>query len=222
MEQLMRRWKTKMTALLLMDLQIDFLADSGRLPVGAANAERVISVANNLIDLFAKRRWPIIVIFNQFKKTDVIGNFFRRCAALEGSEGGNMDPRVLIHDARYFSKAKSSAFTNPEFCEYLKSTGIGQVVICGVYAEGCVRATAFDAQKAGLDAVVLSDGVSSNRTSKSKWALSLMRKRGIRIMPLEDYLETYSSQPPGTESFVQRTKGGQQLLERGIGKGDRG
>jgi nicotinamidase-related amidase len=182
-----------MSALILMDLQIDFLADTGRLPVGAANAERVISIANSMVDLFEERRWPIIVIFNQFKKSDVMGNFFRRYAAVEGSEGGNIDPRVLIHDARYFSKAKSSAFTNPDICEYLKSTGIEQVVICGVYAEGCVRATAFDAQKAGLDTVVLSDGVSSKRKATYKWALSHMGKRGIRIMSFEEYLKTHSN-----------------------------
>ncbi len=181
-----------MNALLLIDLQIDFLSDNGRLPVGAANAERVISVANSMAALFEERGWPIIVIYNQFKKSDVMGNFFRRYAAVEGSEGGKMDPRVLVHDARYFSKAKSSAFTNPDFSEYLKMTGIDHVVICGVYAEGCVRATAFDAQRANQETVVLSDGVSSNRTSKYKWALSHLRKRGIRVMSFEDYLDGLS------------------------------
>jgi len=68
--------------------------------------------------------------------------------------------------------------------------GIGHVVICGVYAEGCVRATAFDAQKANLDTLVLSDGVSSNRNSKCKWAISHMQKRGVQIMSFEDYLKT--------------------------------
>jgi nicotinamidase-related amidase len=184
-----------MNALLLIDLQIDFLSDDGRLPVGAANAERVISVANSMVALFEERGWPIIVIYNQFKKSDVMGNFLRRYAAVEGSEGGHMDPRVLVHDARYFSKAKSSAFTNPDFSEYLKMTGVDHVVICGVYAEGCVRATAFDALKSNLDTVVLSDGVASNRTSKYKWALSHLRKRGIRIMSFEEYLETHSNKP---------------------------
>ena len=127
-----------------------------------------------------------------------------------------MDPRVLVHDARYFSKAKSSAFTTPDFCEYLKTTGIGQVVICGVYVEGCVRATAFDAQRANLDTVVLSDGVSSNRTCKCKWALAHMRKRGIQVMSFEDYLEAHTNRLTGPESFLQRAKTVQQLAEGGI------
>jgi maleamate amidohydrolase len=182
-------------ALLLIDLQIDFLSVIGRLPVGEANAERVISTANSMVSIFEERQWPIIVILNQFKKSDVIGNFFRRYAAVEGSEGGNIDPRIVVHDARHFPKSKSSAFTNPEFSEYLKMTGIGHVVICGVYAEGCVRATAFDAQRANLDTVVLSDGVSSSHNSKYKWSLSHMQKRGIRIMSFANYLEAHSYKP---------------------------
>jgi nicotinamidase-related amidase len=177
-----------MDALLLIDLQIDFLADDGRLPVGAANAERVISVANRMVALFEERCWPVIVIANQFKKSDVMGNFFRRNAAVEGSAGGEVDPRVMVRGTRRFSKAKSSAFTNPELSGYLKSAGIDRVVVCGVYAEGCVRATAFDALKTGLDAVVLWDGVASNRQAKYKWALSHMRKRGVQVVSLEDYL----------------------------------
>lgn len=179
--------KTVKTALLLIDLQLDFLSDTGRLPVGTANAEWVIAVANRMISLFEEQRRPIFVIYNQFKRSDVIGNLFRRNAAIEGSAGGEIDPRIHLHDPFRFPKARSSAFTNPTFSEKLKKTGVDRVVICGVYAEGCVRATAFDALKVSLDVVVLSDGVASNRRSKYKWALSSMGKRGVRIMSLKDY-----------------------------------
>lgn len=177
-----------MDALLLVDLQIDFLANDGRLPVGAANAERVIDVANRMAALFAGQQWPIIVIANQFKRSDTLGNFFRRYAAMEGSEGGHMDPRVLVHDAPLFCKAKSSAFTNPHLADHLKAALIDRVVICGVYAEGCVRATAFDALRAGLKTVVISDGVASNRTATCRWALTHMRKRGVRVMAMDECL----------------------------------
>jgi len=177
-----------MDALLLMDLQIDFLANGGRLPVGAANAERVIAVANRMAALFAERQCPIIMIANQFKRSDTLGNFFRRYAAMEGTEGGYIDPRVLAHDACSFSKAKSSAFTNPDLADHLKAALIDRLVICGVYTEGCVRATAFDALRAGLETVVISDGVASKRTATYKWALTHMRKRGVRVVSMDEYL----------------------------------
>jgi nicotinamidase-related amidase len=187
-------------ALLLIDLQIDFLSENGRMPVGAANAERVISIANRLVELFEERRWPIIIIFNQFKQSDFIGNFFRRYAAIEDAEGGKIDPRILVDDAQYFSKAKSSAFSNPDCVEYLKNAEIDNVVICGVYAEGCVRATAFDAHRAKLNTIVLSDGVSSNRKAKYKWALTHLRKRGIPIMSFEEYLQKHYNRAHGGEN----------------------
>jgi nicotinamidase-related amidase len=177
-----------MDVLLLVDLQIDFLADDGRLPVGKANAERIINVANRMAALFAEQQCPIIVIANQFKRSDTLGNFFRRHAAMEGTEGACVDPRVQVRDACSFSKAKSSAFTNPDLADHLKATLIDRLVICGVYAEGCVRATAFDALRAGLETVVISDGVASKRTATYKWALTHMRKRGVWVMSMDEYL----------------------------------
>ncbi len=184
------------TALLLIDLQIDFLSDTGRMPVGTANADRVIMTVNRLIKLFEERHWPIIFIYNQFRKADVIANFFRNYAAIEGSEGGNIDPRVISHDGFFFfAKARNSAFSNPELTGQLKKMGIGHVVICGVYAEGCVRATALDAQRTNLNTTLISDGVASNRNFKFKWALSQMQKKGIRIVSLDDFLESNSNMP---------------------------
>jgi nicotinamidase-related amidase len=89
------------TALLLIDLQIDFLSDKGRMPVGTANADRVIMTANRMIKIFEERRWPVIVVFNQFKKTSFIMNYFRNHAAIEGSEGCRMAPGIVIHDGRF-------------------------------------------------------------------------------------------------------------------------
>jgi nicotinamidase-related amidase len=183
------------SALLLIDLQIDFLSDNGRMPVGSANAERVIFTANQMIKIYEERRWPIIVIYNQFKKKDIIANFYRNFAAIEGSEGGNMDPRIHVHDGIFISKTKSSAFSNADLSEHLKHMGIDHIVLCGVYAEGCVRATALDAQRFKLRTTLISDGVASNRKFKYQWALSHMQKKGIRIMTHENYIESDSNMP---------------------------
>jgi len=177
-----------MNALLLIDLQVDFLSTSGQLPVGETAANKVILVSNTMAKIYEDRGWPIIIIFNQFKKSDYIGNFFRKHAALEGSEGGRIDPRVIVSYARHFSKSKSSAFSNPDFAEYLIENGIKHVALCGVYAEGCVRATALDALRMSLDTVVLSDGVASNRSCKYHWAISSLRKSGVRIMSSAEFI----------------------------------
>jgi nicotinamidase-related amidase len=79
--------------------------------------------------------------------------------------------------------------------EYLKQNEIDHIVICGVSAEGCVRATALAARRAGLCAILISDGVASDRAFKFNWALSNMQKRGIRILSLEEYLHSNATRP---------------------------
>lgn len=182
-------------ALLLIDLQKDFLAETGRMPVGSAQAKKVIATANQLIRFFNKRRWPIMDICNNFKQNDFIGNFFRKHAAMEGSEGAEMDPRIIDHGATCFPKSRSSAFSNPYLVEYLKQKGIEQIVICGVYAEGCVRSTALDARRAGLGVTLISDGVASNRAFTYRWALRRMQRKGVRIQSLGEYLTLNGSRP---------------------------
>lgn len=177
------------TALLLIDFQIDFLADSGRMPVGSENAEQVIATANRLIRLFEKRGWLIINVLSKFKKMDMIGNFFRNHAAIEGSDGCKTDPRLAPHNPTFLPKPKSSAFSNPYLVEYLKQKEIDHIVICGVYAEGCVRATALDARRAGLGVTLISDGVASDKIAKYNQALSQMQKKGVQVLSLEEYIK---------------------------------
>jgi len=183
------------TALILIDLQQDFLSGTGRMPVGSANAEKVIMTVNQLIRFQEKRGWLIIDVNSQFKKNDIIGNFFRKQAAVEGSEGGKMDPRIVEHGASLFPKSRSSAFSNPYLKAYLQHKEIDNIVICGVYAEGCVRATALDARRAGLGVTLVSDGVASSRAFKYHWALSHMKKRGIRILSLNEFLRSHTTRP---------------------------
>lgn len=185
------------SALLLIDFQIDFLSDRGRLPVGAANAERVISVANRLSALHERRDWPLLLILSRYTKYSFVGNYLRRYAAMEGSAGGEADPRLLAHNPVIFPKPNVSAFSNPYLVEYLKEKLVDRVVICGVHAEGSVRATALDARRARLDVTLISDGVASARASACSEALSRLRERGIRLLSLEEYLKSPTAPPAG-------------------------
>src|SRR5438046_1970634 len=97
-----------------MDLQRDFLAhDGGRMPVDPLGAAVVIDVAN---DVLAKRLLPgalPILVHNQFPGSDRIGNFFRHGAALAGSAGAAIDPRIQgLERAAVIEKCHPSAFSS--------------------------------------------------------------------------------------------------------------
>jgi nicotinamidase-related amidase len=173
------------SAALLMDLQVDFLARSGaRMPVDAADADRIIDTANDVLAGRALASSLPVLVLNRFPATDRLANFFRHGVAIAGSIGAQLDDRVLAGPSvRVFPKQRSSAFTNPELDAYLRCNGIRQLYVFGVFAEGCVRATAPDAMRHGYRVVVPIDAIGSNSVMKRRFAQWAMRRAGVTLVP---------------------------------------
>lgn len=175
------------SAVLLMDLQRDFLDPQGRMPVAPRAAVAVIAVANEIL---ARKRlpeaWPLLVR-NEFPASDRIGNFFRHRAALAGSPGAAIDPRLQV-EARTESIAKSrpSAFTNAPLEPLLRSRGVRELYLLGVFAEGCVRATARDALARGFRVHVIEDAVASDAGWKRRFGLWAMKRAGATMVSSRD------------------------------------
>jgi nicotinamidase-related amidase len=109
-----------------------------------------------------------------------LANVFRHGAAVAGSTGASLDPRVLAPaNTRVFPKAQADAFTNPDLEPYLRSQGITTVWVMGVFAEGCVRATAHAARRLGFKVIVPLAEVATNASWKAAFARWTLRKRGI-------------------------------------------
>ncbi|WP_308445835.1 cysteine hydrolase family protein [Chitinolyticbacter albus] len=169
------------TAVLLMDLQVDFLDSMrGRMPVGDVGAERVIAAARRILGGQVLPAAIPVAIVNEFKASQKIGNFFRRGAAVIGAPGGEIDPRITLPPGiPIFSKSAPSAFSNPQLQPLLQSHGVSRIVIVGVYAEGCVRATALAARALGYAVTTPLDAIASNAAWKLQFAKWAMRRRGV-------------------------------------------
>lgn len=160
-----RSVSSKTSALLLLDLQKDFLYADGRLPIPTAKADKLILVANHLIRHFQQRSNPVVLIGNEFSKTDWIGNWFRNKATVKSSDGTQLDPRLERESCPYFPKSKGDAFSNPDLDAYLRQQQTGSLCIGGVYTEGCIRATAVGAIARGYRVYLVTNAVASN----SEW-----------------------------------------------------
>jgi nicotinamidase-related amidase len=172
------------SAALLLDLQRDFLATGhARMPVGQEEARRVLAGANAVLDGVAlKGALPILVV-NQFPRSDRLGNFFRHGAAIAGTTGSELDERVHVSQSvKVFAKDQPSAFSNKELVAYLKENSISQVFVLGVFAEGCVRATAVDAVKHGLKAIVPTCAIGTNSGTKRRFAHWAMSRAGVILV----------------------------------------
>lgn len=172
------------SAVLLMDLQRDFLgAEGGRMPVQAEGAIAVISAANAILSKEALPQALLILVLNQFPATDRIANFFRKGAAVAGTPGASLDSRILNPGpAKVVTKASASAFTNPELDRILQAEQVTDLYVMGVFAEGCVRSTVLDARRRGYGVHVIASAVASNASWKKQFALWAMRRAGANIM----------------------------------------
>lgn len=88
-----------------------------------------------------------------------------------------------------FHKTTADAFSNRVFVDWLREARVRDLVILGVFAEGCVRATVASALRRGFSVHVLVPGVASNASWKTRWALWLMRRRGARLVHERWFIE---------------------------------
>lgn len=172
------------SAILLMDLQHDFLGAAGcRMPVTPDSVAPIIDTANAILGkAMLKDALPVLVV-NRFPEADRIGNFFRRGAAVAGTRGAELDSRIRhAGQVKVIEKASASAFSNPELERFLRAENIGEVYVMGVFAEGCVRATVLDARRRGYTVHVLADAVASNAAWKKQFGLWAMQRAGANIL----------------------------------------
>jgi nicotinamidase-related amidase len=172
-------------AVLLLDLQRDFLdRRGGRMAVDEQGEQAVIRVANEVLSRRILAGTLTVLVKNQFPATARVANFFRRGAAVCGTTGAELDPRLMRSGSELvITKSTPSAFSNPELECYLHANGVQDIYVLGVFAEGCVRSTAVDAVKRGYTVHVIADAVASNAAWKKAFALWAMARAGAQILP---------------------------------------
>jgi len=174
-------------ALLLIDLQVDFLDASGRLPVAADQVPGLLAEVSALATRARALGWPVAHVVNAFPPGSWL-NVFRRHAAIAGSPGAALDPRApaAAPDEPTFYKAKGDAFTRPELAAWLRERGVTRVVLAGVFADGCVRATARGALAAGFDVVVPPGAVAARSVRARARGLAAIARAGGQVVPALD------------------------------------
>lgn len=174
-------------ALLVIDMQRDFLQVNGRLPIESTQVPALVAQVNKAIEAAKGQGWPIAVIANEFHPWDP-ANLFRRCAGIRGSEGARLDERVRQSEFEPFLKGRGDAFSNPRLAAWLRDQQVDEVCLCGVYANGCVKATAKGALHEGFKATVLTDAVGAGSKQAVSRGLTACQRDGASISTVEEYL----------------------------------
>ncbi|MCK5738245.1 bifunctional nicotinamidase/pyrazinamidase [bacterium] len=188
---------TPKTALILVDIQNDFCPEGA---LAVTDGDAVVAPANQLIDYFEKKQWPIILT-RDWHPVDHIsfqengGIWPVHCVA--GTPGAAFHPDIKIpENAIYINKATEtnteaySGFSGTELESILKKKGISRLVIAGLATDYCVKLTVVDAKKLGIETIVVKEGIRAVNIKPEDGvnAIAEMENSGAKMMTVAEIL----------------------------------
>lgn len=153
------------------------------MPVARQQVDPMIERVNAAIGRFRDADGFVVTIGNEFSRLDP-ANAFRRGAAVKGTAGTAWDRRIESSPAPYFPKWRSDAFCNPELQRYFDTHGITTLTLAGVYAGGCITATAKSARRCGFAVNILSDAIADGSDRKRNEAINQLQRLGVTVCGL--------------------------------------
>ena len=187
---------TKYSALVVVDIQNDFCAENGALPVPGCHS--IIENVNKYIEMFERAK-RVIVASRDWHPPNHISFKMRggpwppHC--VQGSAGADFYPGLKLPDkAIIISKGTDpdaeaySAFDKTELHYILSKLGVRRVFVCGVATEYCVRATVKDALELGYEVILLGDAIAGISEESSREAIMEMIRSGAVLAEFKDLL----------------------------------
>lgn len=172
------------TALVLVDLQNDFLQRPGLLP-GRDELEQAVA------DVLAFARAAGMPIAHVRTRVLADGSdcmpHWRRAGILEcvaGTQGALPPPRCAsLNTEPVFYKRFFSGFGNADLEPWLRQQEVTALWVAGVYTHGCIRATVMDAYECGFEVTVLEDGIASTEPLHARITRDYLDGRAARFLP---------------------------------------
>ncbi len=176
-------------ALIVVDVQRDFC------PGGALAVPRGDEVVPTINGLLALTGWLTVATRDwhpadhcSFKAQG--GIWPPHCVA--GTPGADFHPaldqariRHVVSKATTKEAEAYSGFQGTDLAAVLRARGIRRTFVCGLATDYCVRATAQDARRAGLDVVVVEDAIRGVEVHAGDCikAIQEMAEAGVRFAP---------------------------------------
>ncbi|KAF2469340.1 Isochorismatase hydrolase [Lindgomyces ingoldianus] len=187
------------TALIIIDMQRDFLSTGGYLHSQGYSVARFQAIVPRIQSLLSAFRAVGIPVYHTREghapHMSTVSSRERHRSGVDGAQIGSQGPlgRLLIrgekgHDVipelyplleePVIDKPCRGAFTHTDLDIMLRCRGIRNLVICGVTADACVNSTVREASDRGFDVLVVEDGVESVNEELKRWSLEAIRVEG--------------------------------------------
>ncbi|RWR73444.1 putative inactive nicotinamidase [Cinnamomum micranthum f. kanehirae] len=144
--------KWKRTALLVIDMQNDFIKAGG--PMHVAGGKAIVPSVIQAVDVARQRGMLVVWVVREHDSFGRDVELFRRHLYVDGKEkpttkgtyGAELVDGLIIRERDYkLVKTRFSAFFATNLHSLLQGTGIKSVVVVGVQTPNCIRQTVFDA-----------------------------------------------------------------------------
>jgi nicotinamidase-related amidase len=174
-------------ALLIIDMQNDFVLEEGPLPV--AGARKVIPRIQEVLAEFRARELPVFHILRVHRAdgTDIEitrQDLFRKTPfAVEGTRGAEIiDDLKPLPGEHILCKTRMSAFIATELDLVLRTLGVTTLFVTGIQTPNCIRTTVFDAIAYNYLVCLIEDAVGARTDEIHHANLRDMENIGVRIL----------------------------------------
>ena len=175
-------------ALVLIDLQRDYLAAAGMEPA----AGQIVARAADLLALCRRRGMPVVHVWTTVHRSpDDRMEHWKQAGLWRCEEGtpGHAVPEALrpAPGEAVVHKQCFSGFAGPALDEALR--GCDTMVLAGVHLHACIRATALDAYARGLGVWVAADAVGSDDPLHAAITRRYLAERCVRFAEVDALAE---------------------------------
>ena len=192
---------TSHTALLIIDMQNDFVLPGAPLCVAGARAS--VPAIRQVLTRFRAEHLPVFHITREYRADGSDVERMRQTSflteqsfVLAGSSGSKIVPELAPQPDEYrIIKNRFSGFMFTELDLLLRRRSINHLVVTGTQLPNCVRATVFDAVCLDYEVTLITDGTSAQTEDIAAANIQDMAAIGVRCMTADGFCAGNTDEP---------------------------
>jgi len=178
------KYSAENPALLVIDIQEGTTGKVSTYDYFKNNSDSLIQIINQIIKKSNDNHVLIVYVRNEITNwiINLINNSYAR-----GSEGAQLDKRLIIVNKNIITKHKEDSFSNPKLDSLLTGNMINHLYIVGLDAAHCVNGTINGAINREYKISAISEGIFSATDSLKNQMLTEYKNKGVELLTMEEY-----------------------------------
>ena len=185
---------TTNTALLIIDMQNDFVLPGA--PMEVAGALATVANIAQVLTQFRQQQQPVFHVVREHRADGSDVDRFRQASfeagvpfVVPGTSGCEIVEQLSPVESDYrLVKPRFSAFMQTELDFMLRRLKVERVVVCGTQYPNCIRATVFDAISLDYQVTLITDGCSAQSEAIAKANVFDMGEVGVECLTVGEFL----------------------------------